>query len=217
MSREIHLYIAGGDDSKLFPVLSSGLAMDRLVVLCSGPDGTIGLMEGLERIGFEGIDAIRTDLTDYQRVYDSVRSVCTDYSEKFGDAHFDVNISSGEPVAVAAMVNAVQSFDADLYYIRDGEVVRMRSDDLEGLAELRGKRRVLETFLRFRDSRSYTNRELMGSLSKQGLVHHTKELSRMGLISREGSVKYPVWVLTDKGEQALRRLRTRCREVSQSA
>jgi len=205
MSREIHLYIAGGDDSKLFPVLTSGLAMDRLIVLCSGPDGTIGLMEGLERIGFEGIDAIRTDLTDYQRVYDSVRSVCSDYSEKYGDAHFDVNISSGEPIAVAAMVNAVQSFDSDLYYIKDGKVITKPSDDLDDIAELKRKKKVLNTFLRFRDSQSYSNSELMKGLSKQGLVYHTKELSRMGLIRREGSIKYPVWVLTDKGEQVLGR------------
>jgi len=206
MSREIHLYIAGGDDSKLFPVLSSGLAMDRLVVLCSGPDGTIGLMEGLERIGFEGIDAIRTDLTDYQRVYDSVRSVCSDYSEKYDDVHFDANISSGEPVAVAAMVNAVQSFDSDLYYIKDGKVITKPSDDLDDIAELKRKKKVLNTFQRFRDSQSFSNSELMKGLSKQGLVYHTKELSRMGLIRREGSIKYPVWVLTDKGEQVLGRI-----------
>ena len=205
MSREIHLYIAGGDDSKLFPVLTSGLAMDRLIVLCSGPDGTIGLMEGLERIGFEGIDAIRTDLTDYQRVYDSVRSVCSDYSEKYDNVHFNANISSGEPVAVAAMVNAVQSFDSDLYYIKDGKVITKPSDDLDDIAELKRKKKVLNTFLRFRDSQSYSNSELMKGLSKQGLVYHTKELSRMGLIRREGSIKYPVWVLTDKGEQVLGR------------
>ena len=65
----------------------------------------------------------RTDFTDYQRVYDSVRSVCSDYCRRYDDAHFDVNISSGEPIAVAAMVNAMQSFDSDLYYIRDGKVI----------------------------------------------------------------------------------------------
>ena len=196
MSRAIHLCIPGPECRTAF-----GLPMHEMCILGT-QDGAIGLIEGLKGIGFDRIRYAEADLSDYGSVYDSVRSLCSSYD----DAHFYVNISSGNSVAVAAMVSAVQSFDSSLYYVKDGTTVVQESDSLDDIAWLRSKRRILETFLRFRLSPSFTNKELMGSLSNSALTYHTRELSRMGLIRKEGSSKNPVWVITKKGEQALKRL-----------
>ena len=205
MNREIHLYIAEKDNSPLFRALTSGLPMYELCILRgTDPDGTVELTEGLKSIGFQRIRTFETDLDDYQRVFDSVCAVCSSYE----NAHFLANISSGNPIAIAAMTNAVQSFDSSLYYMKGDEAVVIQSDNLPEMAVLKSKRRILDTFLKFADSKSYTNRELMSGLSNSALTYHTRELTKMGLIGKEGSSKMPVWVITDKGEQMLRRLRS---------
>ncbi len=203
MSRAIHLCIGGNDGNVLSALVSGGLPMQEMCILrgCD-PDGTVGLAEGLKSIGFRRIRIIVTDLGDYNRVFDSVCSVCSGYD----DARFYVNIGMGDPVSVSAMTSAAQSFDSLLYYVKDDRAVTIQSDSLPEMAELKSKRKVLETFLRFRGKPRITNRDLMGSLSNSALTYHTRMLSDMGLISKEGSAKTPIWVLTNKGEQMLRRI-----------
>ena len=61
--------------------------------------------------------------------------------------------------------------------------------------------------MKFSDREPKTSSDLMGELKSAGsLSYHTTYLSKAGLIKRFGGVKNGSWVLTEKGEQVMKRL-----------
>ncbi len=207
MSYNVHLHIVGKEDDSVFDTLRSGIKMDRLYLL----DGDAGnntedrIVSRLKGIGFDEVTVMPIDQDDYASVFNTVTSISEKENSLHGDVLFHVDISSGHGVALAALSNASYSLNADLYYPKGGGYVTLELDTIDAVAFLKTKRIILETFRKFKKKDTYTNRELMGNLSSSRLTYRTRELSRLGLISKGGSWKEPVWSITPKGEQVLRR------------
>ena len=98
------------------------------------------------------------------------------------------------------------SENPDIIVVRSlSEAKDTASETFEEISQLKAKSRVLDTFLRFKESEKISNRELMGKMSPSRLQYRTKVLYEMGLISREGSPKEPIWAITKRGKQVLSR------------
>ena len=207
MSYNVHLHIVGKDDTGVSGPLRSGLRMDRLYLLDGDAGNNKGelIASGLRAIGFEDVRVVPIEQDDYASVFSTVTGISDEEEAEHDDVIFHVDISSGHGVALAALSNASYSLNADLYYPKGDGVVRLELDTIEAVAFLKTKRIILDTFRKFKRKDSYSNRELMGDLSSSRLTYRTRELSRLGLISKGGTWKEPVWSITPKGEQVLRR------------
>lgn len=147
----------------------------------------------------------------FNKVLELYREECRTH----GDVRFHINFTMGTSIVVGAVCSAAYSINADLYYIQEkcysgiGEdrLIRIDVENVDELMELKSKKKILKTFMRFKDGRSKTNKELRGeSLSPSTLSYHTSQLQKIGLIEREGSVRNANWILTEKGKQVMNRL-----------
>ena len=211
MSYDVHVVIVGDSPDPVFMTLRSDRPMDRLYLLCDSDDSHIDtldrIMAGLSAVGFNDVLDVPIDPSDYNGMLADLTSLFSNEKTEHDDVVFHINFSTGNSVPVIALRHAVESYDHDLFYLRNGKPVSMGSESVEDVMDLKIQTKVLDTFLMFKDSDERTNSELRGDLSAPALSYRTKELERMGLIVSEGSYRNLTWKVTSKGKSMLRRFR----------
>ncbi len=209
MSYDVHLHIVGDSPEPIFAILRSDRPIDRLYLFSDDSsehqDNLERIITSLEVVGINDVIDIPIDRTDYDGTFHLISSILEDEKRSHDDIMIHVNFSSGDAISVIAMRHAVESFDNDLYYVNNGRLLSMGKDSVSDIAALRIQTKVLETFRKFKDNDTISNKELMGDLSSPALSYRTKELGRLGLITRTGSSKNLSWKITAKGQQMLKR------------
>lgn len=211
MSYDVHLCIIGDSPDPVFGILRSDRQVDRIYLLCDDDPNHKDVLEtlfsGLSAVGIGDVTDIQIDPEDYDYTQSVIASILEDERRSHDDVQFHVNFSSGDSLSVIALRQAVEPYDSDYYYIRNGRAVRIGGDSVTDVTSLRIQTKVLDTFMMFKSSDSRTNSELRGDLSAPALSYRTRELERMGLIISEGSNRNLSWKVTSKGKQVLRRFR----------
>lgn len=219
MTYHVHLYNVGQDPETAFDIIRSDIPLDKLILLNNRNPEYVEV-ENIIRAGYEQfpieVEVANINPWDYHDVFNKVidlyRKECGDH----GDVRFHINFTRGTRIAVGAVCSAAYSINADLYYIQekcyagtdDDKLIRIEIENLDELIELKSKTKIMKTFLKFRDNKSKTNRDLCGTMSPSALAYHTSQLQKIGLIEREDSVRNTRWILTEKGKQFMNRLRS---------
>ncbi len=209
MSYDVHINVVGDTPDPVFGMLRTDRSIDKIYLLCDDDELHVKALDriisGLEGVGITDVINITVDPTDYAGTFQTLSSILDRERNSHPDLRIHANFSTGDPVTVIALRHAMDSFDNDMYYLRGGKAVSMGQDSVDDIATLKVQTKVLDTFIRFKESERISNKELMGDLSSPALSYRTKELDRMGLIRKEGSSKNPMWVITPKGQQMLKR------------
>ena len=220
MTYHVHLYNVGLKPDTAFNVIRSDIPMDKLILL-NNDNPECEKVEKIIEERFEQfpIKVENADINpwDYHNVFNKVLELYRKECRTHGDVRFHINFTMGTSIVVGAVCSAAYSINADLYYIQEkcysgiGEdrLIRIDVENIDELMELKSKKKILKTFMTFKDGRPKTNKELRGeSLSPSTLSYHTSQLQKIGLIEREGSVRNANWILTEKGKQVMNRLRS---------
>lgn len=220
MAYHVHLYNVGLKPDTAFNVIRSDIPIDKLILLNNDEPEFVDveniIRERFEQINIE-VEKAEIDPWDYQDVFNRVIELYHQECEAHDDVRFHINFTMGTSIVVGAVCSAAYSINADLYYIQEkcyagteeDRLIQIGVENLDELMELKSKRKVQQTFMRFKDGKPMTNKDLRdGSMSPSTLSYHTAHLQEMGLIEREGSVRNTKWILTSKGKQVMNRLRT---------
>ena len=209
MSYDVHMHIVGDAPDPVFGILRSDRPIDRLYLFCDDTQEHVSVMENiiasLDAVGINDVIDVSIDPLDYDSTLAVMVSILNDESRDHEDLCVHANFTSGDAVSVIALRHAVDSFDNDMYYIRKGKAVSMGANPVSDITTLRIQTKVLDTFKRFKESDTISNRDLMGDLSAPALSYRTKELDRMGLITKVGTGRNQSWKITSKGECVLKR------------
>lgn len=209
MSYDVHLNVVGDSPDPIFGILRSDRPIDRIYLFCDdSAQHTANLdriVSSLQSVGIDDVIDVSIDSFDYDSTFHTVSRILEDEAASHDDLIIHVNFSSGDPVSVIALRQAVEGYDNDQYYLRNGKLIPMIADSVSDITTLRIQTKVLDTLMRFKDSDTITNKDLKGDLSSPALSYRTRELDRLGLITRVGSSKSPSWNITPKGRQMLRR------------
>lgn len=218
MAYHVHIYNVGQKAETAFNVLTSGIEMHKLYLLNNENPNYVAvekeIREFYRKVPIDGVVTKLIDPFDYDSVYNMVLEIDLIERELHQDVKFHINFTMGTSIMVGAVCSAAYAIDADLYYIQEScysksgkdELILIEIGNTKEVFELRKKKQTLEVFRMFIDMEPKSNRELMGNRSASSLSYHTKSLSSMGLIEREGGVRDTVWVLTPKGRGVLKRV-----------
>ncbi len=220
MVYDVHIISVGSKSETAFTVIKSGLKIDKIYLLNNSNSEYLAveeeIREGFKSFPIDEIKHIEIDPFDYDNVFKTVIDLYNSESENHpSGVMFHINFTMGTRVAVAAMCSAAYSINADLYYVKESlysasgkdEFVPIKIDNINELADLKTHQKTLEIFRIMSDRKPKTNEELQVPVnSLSSLSYHTKYLSSAGLIKRLGSVRNASWVLTEKGEQVMKRL-----------
>ncbi|WP_400204137.1 HFX_2341 family transcriptional regulator domain-containing protein [Methanomethylophilus alvi] len=220
MVYHVHLISVGKKAETAFNVINSEIRMDKIYLLNNDNEEYVAveneIREVYSKFPLDGILTAKINPFDYDNVFKTVLDLFALESECHPEGViFHINFTMGTRIAVAAMSSAAYSINADLYYIQEAcysptgkdELILIPIENIEELSELKSRKHVLKTFMKFSDREPKTSSDLMGELKSAGsLSYHTTYLSKAGLIKRFGGVKNGSWVLTEKGEQVMKRL-----------
>ena len=194
--------------------------MDKIYLLNNDNEDFVAVEDEIRR-GFsafplDGIVTANINPFDYDSVFKTVIDLFNMESDNHSEeVIFHINFTMGTRITVGAMCSAAYSINADLYYIQESiysptgkdELIRIQIENIDELTDLKSKKQILETFRKFSDRKPKTNEELIGSLkSPASLSYHTRYLSNAGLIKRFNGIRNGSWMLTEKGEQVMKRI-----------
>ena len=220
MVYHVHVISVGKKSETAFNVIKSDMRVDKIYLLNNDNPQYVAVEEEIRdafsRFPIDGVITAKLNPFDYDSAFKTVIELYNTEAEDHPEGvFFHINFTMGTRITIAAICSAAYSINADLYYVQEScysptgrdELIRIRIENIRELADLRSKKQILETFLRFVDRKPKTNDELMGSLkSASSLSYHTGYLSKAGLIERFDGVRNGSWVLTEKGEQVMKRI-----------
>ncbi len=220
MAYHVHIISVGKKAETAFNVIKSDMKMDKIYLL-NNDNREYVMVENVIRDVFskfplDGVITANINPFDYDNVFKTVIDLYNMESEDHPEGvTFHINFTMGTRIAVGAMCSAAYSINADLYYVQEScysqtgkdELIRIQIENIKELTDLKSKKHILETFHKFSDRAPKTNEELMGNLnSASSLSYHTTYLSKAGLIKRFNGVRNGSWILTEKGEQVMKRI-----------
>lgn len=220
MTYHVHVISVGKKAETAYHVIRSDIKMDKIYLLNNDEEGYVAVEDEIRNtfkaFPLDGIITAKINPFDYDSVFKTIIDLYNmEVDNHSEDVLFHINFTMGTRITAGAMCSAAYSINADLYYIQESiysktgndELIRIQIENINELTDLKSKKQVLETFRKFSDRAPKTNEELMGSLKSPGsLSYHTKYLSNAGLIKRFNGVRNGSWILTEKGEQVMKRI-----------
>jgi len=220
MEYHVHLISVGSKAETAFNVIRSDMQMDKIYLFNNdNPDYQAVEDEIRERFSsfpLDGIETAEIKPFDYDDVFQKVIELYNkEAAEHPEGVVFHINFTMGTRITVGAMCSAAYSINADLYYVQEDrysdtgkdKLIRIQIENIKELVELKSKKSTLAIFRKFIDKKPKKNEDLREGLnSPSSLSYHTKYLNQIGLIRRVDGVRNATWVLTEKGEQVMKRL-----------
>ena len=220
MEYHVHIISVGKKAETAFNVIRSDIKMDKIYLLNNDNEEYVAveneIRDVFSKFPLDGIITANINPFDYDNVFKTVIDLYNMEVDDHPDGvMFHINFTMGTRIAVGAMCSAAYSINSDLYYVQEAcysstgkdELIRIQIDNIKELMDLRSKKQILETFRKFSDRKPKTNDDLKGSLkSGSSLSYHTSYLSKAGLIKRFNGVRNGSWILTEKGEQVMKRV-----------
>ncbi|AMK13460.1 hypothetical protein AUP07_0404 [methanogenic archaeon mixed culture ISO4-G1] len=223
MSFDIHFYNIGQTADTAYQVLRSDMKINKMYLLNNFEPAYVKIEEEitkkLNEVGVKDVNKLPIEIHDFDNIYKAVMETARkEMKEHNGNVRFHFNITMGTSIVVSAVSCAAYTLDADLYYIleakyskkQEEELIQIPLDNISEVEKLKGRKKVLETFMQFKTNDKLTIEEMRSingpnkpELSGPNLSRRTRELHNMGLIQKSGSSE---WSLTDKGRKAIKRL-----------
>ncbi len=220
MAYHVHLISIGKKAETAFNVIKSDMKMDKIYLLNNDKEEYVAVenevRDVFSKFPLDGIITANINPFDYDDVFKTVIELYNmEYEYHPEGVVFHINFTMGTRITVGAMCSAAYSINADLYYVQEAcysptgkdELIRIQIENIKELTDLKSKKQILDTFRKFSDRGPKTNEDLIGSLkSPSSLSYHTSYLSKAGLIKRFNGVRNGSWILTEKGEQVMKRI-----------
>ena len=223
MTFHVHICNVGQFSGPIYKVFESSIPINRMYLLNSRITGgdfdycsiEKELIDHMVGINFKDIRTVVIDPFDYHDVYNAVIKIAGEETKSNNNVKFHINFTLGTNIMAGAVCSAAYSIRADLYYIKaakydsdnQDELIRISIANYQEVNELKRQKRTAEILLNIAGGTCH-NRELISKLSLKpnALSHHTGILREMGLIENKGSSRNIEWVITEKGNEIVKRL-----------
>ena len=220
MEYHVHIISVGKKAETAFHVIKSDMKMNKIYLLNNDNEEYVTVEEEIRdtfnKFPLDGIITAKINPFDYDSVFKTIIDLYNIEMELHPEGViFHINFTMGTRIAVGAMCSAAYSINADLYYIQEAcysptgkdELIRIQIENINELTELKSKPQILKTFRKFSDRKPKSNKDLKSeTMSASNLSYQTSYLSKAGLIKRFDGVRDGSWILTEKGEQVMKRI-----------